>query len=41
MIETDSKLARTDIREDVMYVPDTVPDDFIANYGKSFEPAGR
>lgn len=39
MIETDSEVTRTDIREDVMYVPDTVPDDFIANYGKSLEAA--
>lgn len=38
MLELDVVPTSTDIREDVMYVPDTVPDEFMANYGNALEP---
>lgn len=41
MLEVDSAAPRTDIREDVMYVPDTVPDEFVATFNQALEPIGR
>jgi transcriptional regulator with XRE-family HTH domain len=41
MLEVDSITARTDIREDVMYVPDTVPDEFMATFNKAFESVSQ
>lgn len=41
MLEVDSITTRTDIREDVMYVPDTVPDEFVATFNKAFESVAQ
>jgi transcriptional regulator with XRE-family HTH domain len=41
MLEVDSITNRTDIREDVMYVPDTVPDEFMATFNKAFESVSQ
>lgn len=41
MLEVDSITNRTDIREDVMYVPDTVPDEFMATFNQAFESVSQ
>jgi hypothetical protein len=41
MLELSAEPTHTDIREDVMYVPDTVPDEFMATFKNSLESVGR
>ena len=41
MLELSAEPTRTDIREDVMYVPDTVRDEFMATFKNSLESVGR